>query len=125
VANVAVRPDHREALIADYSNSVRNAYEQQSGFAGAVLLLEGEDPGLRACSITLWDASSDLDAAVATSAYAEAMKQLATHFNGYPETKTWELAAAFLGPKGKLSSAPKPNPKIQATTTIVEVGSDQ
>lgn len=119
VANVAVRPEHREALIADYNDSVRNAYAQQSGFAGAVLLLDGEDPGLQACSITLWEAARDLDAAVETSSYAEAMTQLAKHFNGYPETKTWELAAAFLRPKNIFSSAPKPKTNIQ--TTVVEV----
>jgi heme-degrading monooxygenase HmoA len=123
VANVAVRPEHRDALVADYNDRVRNAYEQQPGFAGAVLLLDGEDPGLQACSITLWEAARDLDAAVETASYAEAMQQLATHFNGYPETKTWEIAAAFIRPDNALRPAPKPKTNIR--TDVVEVESER
>jgi len=117
VANVAVKPQHRDALVADYGASVRDAYEQQAGFVGAVLLLEGREPALKACSITMWEAQRDLDAAVEAPAYGEAMQRLASHFNEAPETQTWEMAAAYLRPK---DYRPSPRTAIKTTTVVVE-----
>lgn len=118
VAHVAVRPEHRKALVANYNSSIQTAYQQQPGFFGAFLLIEGDDPGSIACSITLWEGQEHLDAAVKTPVYTEAMHQLASHFNDAPETKTWTLASAYVNPKGIDANHRKIS--IQVQTSVVE-----
>lgn len=123
MATVAVRQEHREALVHDYRESVRAAYERQPGFAGALLLLNGQGAGTTACSITLWDKQGSLDAAVETPEYGEAMQKLRGHFLTAPETKTWSTAAFLLPPAaaGRDAEASSPPRARRKTETIVVV----
>jgi quinol monooxygenase YgiN len=83
-----------EALSAAYQQDVQPVLASAGGWRGAVMLVDRA--AHRARSLTLWDSSAAMDAAAQEPGYREAMKGVAEHFAGPPESATYELGALLL-----------------------------
>jgi len=93
VSTVALREGAAGELCELYSSSAKALYSECPGFLGSVLLLDREANTAR--SVTMWQASSDMDAAGEHPDYASVMGKLAASFASAPDSQTWQLGAAF------------------------------